>query len=217
MASVAYATDDRLSLEKTASALTFESRSLDSSAFESGRPKAEPASARERPPDGACGLDRCGLGDDDAVADGRKYGETGGRTRTRRSAGRRPTFPGSMEDLESGRAEDQARRRTGAVDAEVDAGAIGHGRARTAAIRSADARPTSRTRTPRPGRRRAMATSTSRRSASMGSSARGSEAIESRGVHAFTLGRSAQEGTGLGGPLTAQTVAQCRAPGSPIR
>src|SRR6476659_5280045 len=100
MASVAYATDDRLSLEKTASALTFESRSLDSSAFESGRPKASRRARASVSPMEPVGSIAAGLATMTPSPTVRKYGETGGRTRTRRSAGRRPTFPGSMEDLD---------------------------------------------------------------------------------------------------------------------
>ena len=165
-----------MTLEKTASALTFESRSDDSSAFDSGRPKARRRSARQlsgRPE--PLGSMAAGSSDDDAVArTARKYGEPGGLHPTHGDRPAvRPTFPGGMGDLDQDGPKVRRVVGAGTVDAEVDAGGLGMGERDTA-------RSGRRTRGRRAGRAtaapwatKAIATSTSRRSASIGSSARG--------------------------------------------
>src|SRR6476620_7209119 len=98
IASVAYATDERLSLEKTASAFVFESRSADSSSLASGRPnRTRRVRAAKRPPtladSPAASLARTTPG-----AGWRKYGDGAGSTMTRRSARRRPRRIGRRVD-----------------------------------------------------------------------------------------------------------------------
>ncbi len=99
IASVAYATEDRLSLENTARALTLDSRSSPSSSVRSGRPKARrriQAAARPTVVAGMKASGRATTTPGSRVV--RKYGERGSSIWTRRSAGRRPAFSMDMGD-----------------------------------------------------------------------------------------------------------------------